>query len=248
MTDFSIWPILLCMIIPFCYWIIYQKDRQRLLKLLTILGVLIVCVLLSDNFFVTATNDFESFLARTLSYSLLPFLIVSIVFLGIFKDSSFLEFKTFGLGKHGIVKTSKLFLYFIPIIVVMDILIYLIMLHNLNNGLMGGTDLLNGVIYFFDAFNEEFLCRGILFMVLLSFTSTKTAWVTSIAGFALGHTHYYLAEPSLSHYLPMLSVIIVAIIAIEIARRSENILGSWLIHGSSNFLSIAVLPLIFGTT
>jgi len=246
MTESSVWPLLLCMIVPFSYWIKFQRDKQHFLKLLAILGVLIVCVLLSDYFIVNATNDFESFMDRILSYSLLPFVLILIIFKGIFKDSSFLEFKKFSLGRQGVVKTTRLFLYCIPIIIVLDVLIYLIMLQNLNNSRMGSTDFWNGGIYFFDAFNEEFLFRGILFMVLLSLTSLRAAWVTSIAGFALAHTRYYLAEPSLIHYLPMLSVIVVAIITVEIARRSENIIGSWLIHGSSNFISVTFLPVILG--
>jgi len=103
-------------------------------------------------------------------------------------------------------------------------------------GITWDADLIAGAISFFEAFTEEFFFRGLLFIFLLKKTDLKIAYVTSLASFILIH-------PQNLTTLLIVPTIVQGIIALEIARRSYNIIGSWMVHGSNRFFELVILPL-----
>jgi hypothetical protein len=42
----------------------------------------------------------------------------------------------------------------------------------------------------------------------------------------------------------IIGTIVQGILTIEIARRSQNIIGSWLLHGSNRFFELVIIPLL----
>jgi len=95
-----------------------------------------------------------------------------------------------------------------------------------------------GVVSFAESFTEEFFFRGILFLFLMSKTNLKIAYVTSLASFVLMHPQNF-ANPFI------ISTIVQGFLTIEICRRSKNLVGAWVIHGTNRFFSIAIMPFLF---
>jgi membrane protease YdiL (CAAX protease family) len=132
--------------------------------------------------------------------------------------------------KQGLRKSLFWFLLFLPIMFIVSGLIQYF------NGATWSADPVAGTISFFEAFTEEFFFRGILFIFLLQKTNMKIAYVTSLACFILVH-------PQNLTTLFIVGTIIQGIVTLEIARRSQNIIGSWMLHGSNRFFELAILPL-----
>jgi hypothetical protein len=60
--------------------------------------------------------------------------------------------------------------------------------------------------------------------------------MTSLASFIFIH-------PQNLTTLFIVGTIIQGIVTLEIARRSQNIFGSWMLHGSNRFFELVLLPL-----
>ena len=68
-------------------------------------------------------------------------------------------------------------------------------------------------------------------------TNFKVAYITSLASFILLHPQNF--------FNPFIIITIIqGFITLEICRRSKNITGAWLVHGSNRFFSIALYPFI----
>ncbi|MCK4332984.1 MAG: CPBP family intramembrane metalloprotease [Thermoplasmatales archaeon] len=96
---------------------------------------------------------------------------------------------------------------------------------------------MTGIISFFEAFTEEFFFRGILFIFLLNRTNLKIAYITSLASFVLVHPQHLTT-------IFLVATIVQGILTIEICRRSDNLTGTWLLHGINRFFIIAIVPLL----
>lgn len=90
---------------------------------------------------------------------------------------------------------------------------------------------------FVEAFTEEFFFRGILFVLLTQKTNVKIAYITSLTSFTLMHPQNLMT-------FFLISTLMQGILTVEIARKSQNILGAWLLHGSNRFFQLVLLPLI----
>ena len=95
-----------------------------------------------------------------------------------------------------------------------------------------------GVVSFVESFTEEFFFRGILFIFLLSRTNLKIAYVTSLTSFVLMHPQNF-TNPFI------ISTIVQGFLTIEICRRSKNLVGAWVLHGTNRFFSIVIIPILF---
>jgi membrane protease YdiL (CAAX protease family) len=135
------------------------------------------------------------------------------------------------MTKQGLKKSFFWFLLFLPIMLVVTGCIQFFIGVTWNSNIEAGT------ISFFEAFTEEFFFRGILFIFLLQKTNMKIAYVTSLASFILIH-------PQNLTNLFIVGTIIQGFVTLEIARRSQNIIGSWMLHGSNRFFELVLLPLL----
>ncbi len=95
-----------------------------------------------------------------------------------------------------------------------------------------------GVVSFVESFTEEFFFRGILFIFLMRKTNFKIAYITSLTSFILMHPQNF-TNPFI------ISTMVQGFLTIEICRRSKNLVGAWVVHGTNRFFSIAIIPFLF---
>ena len=227
--NFFLLPMLVPMLLPLFYCIKYK--RESLVEIASIILVMIIIVvlywpLLVSNFLLTYTYIAVKFL--------LFFILPIIILLLLKRDKSILNLGQYGIRKDGLKKSLGLCTLFLPIMLGVTFVIKYF------NGTFYDADVLGGTISFFEAFSEEFFFRGILFIFLLSRTNLKIAYITSLASFILMHPQH------LENYtnLFFITTIIQGVLTIEIARRSENIIGAWLLHGINRFFVIVIIPLL----
>lgn len=188
-----------------------------------VLIVVLYWPLLTSNFFSTYTY----IAVKVLLFILLPLG----AFLLIKRDTSPLHGDRYGIKKNGLKKSCFFFMLFLPIMLIVTFVIKYI------NGVSADVDVAVGTLSFFEAFTEEFFFRGILFFFLLKKTNLTIAYLTSLASFTLMH-------PQNLTNIFIIGTIVQGILTIEIARRSQNIIGSWLLHGSNRFFELVIIPLL----
>lgn len=228
--DFFLWPILLPLFIPIVYCIRYKKESLTEVLVIALVIALIIGLwpIYSDGHLGYSTGAYVSSKA-------LLFIVLPIIALLLFKrNRTPLNFKQYGIQKEGLKKSVMLCLILLPVMLIATYIVKIV------SNPTSPADSVYGTIMFFEAFTEEFLFRGVLFILLLGLTNTKIAYVTSFAGFLIMHTQYYMNGLDIG----LLMVFVQSIATIEIARRSNNIVGSWLLHGINRFFSLAIFPLI----
>jgi membrane protease YdiL (CAAX protease family) len=223
--DLFLGPMLIPMIIPLSYCVKYKREALVEIGIIILTMVLIVVLywpLLTSNLVFTYTYPVVKFLL----FVFLPLFL----FFVIKRKTLPLHGELFGVTKKGLKKSLFWFIFLLPIMIVVTGLIQFFI------GITWDADLIAGAISFFEAFTEEFFFRGLLFIFLLKKTDLKIAYVTSLASFILIH-------PQNLTTLLIVPTIVQGIIALEIARRSYNIIGSWMVHGSNRFFELVILPL-----
>jgi len=220
---------LIPMIIPILYAIKYRKES--LVDIIILILIMIVIVIfywpLTISFYFSA-NIFSKFIL----FVLFPLLIFFIIFK--IKNNELnnkvLNLSQFGLTFKGLKSSVKLGLIFIPLMLIITFLVKYII-----NGYYT-IDFFLGFISFFESFTEEFLFRGVLFLFLIRKTNLKVAYVTSLSSFILMH-------PQNFSNLFIISTLVQGLITLEICRRSRNLAGAWIVHGTNRFFSIVIYPL-----
>jgi membrane protease YdiL (CAAX protease family) len=99
------------------------------------------------------------------------------------------------------------------------------------------TDPVWNVIMFFEAFNEEFLFRGVFFLYLSKLTNTPVAFTTSVLAFTLAHPQHFTS-------LFLISTLMQGILLGLVTVKTENIIGPWISHGLNRTI-IQVLRVLF---
>jgi len=224
--DLFLWPMLIPMIIPLIYCMKYKIEALIDVGIITLAMILIVVLywpLLTSNIALTYTYP----LVKLLLFVLLPIFL----FLVIQHKASTLHGALYGVTRQGIKKSFFWFILLLPIMIAVTGSIHYF------HGVTWNADLIAGTISFFEAFTEEFFFRGILFIFLIQKTSMKIAYVTSLASFILIHPQHLTT-------IFIVATIVQGIITLEIARRSQNIIGSWMLHGSNRFFELVILPLL----
>lgn len=223
--DFFLWPMIIPMIIPLVYCMRYKRD-----SLVDLLTIILAMVLIVVSYWPLLTSN----LAYAYTYPVVK--IVLFVFLPLFlflvikRKFSPLQGEAYGVTKQGLKKSLVWFILFLPVMIAVTVLIHYFL------DVTWGANLSSGVISFFEAFTEEFFFRGLLFVFLVKITEVKIAYVTSFASFLLIH-------PQNLTTLFVVGTVVQGIFTLEIARRSNNIIGSWMLHGSNRFFELAILPL-----
>jgi membrane protease YdiL (CAAX protease family) len=141
------------------------------------------------------------------------------------------DLSSFGINYKNIDKSIKLGFLFIPIMLFITFSVkYMI-------GASYDANFSLGIVSFIESFTEEFFFRGVLFLFLLNKTNLKIAYVTSFLSFVLMH-------PQNFNNLFIFSTIVQGIITLEICKKTSNLTGSWIVHGTNRFFSIAIYPLL----
>lgn len=170
-------------------------------------------------------STYTYIVGKTLLFVVLPI----IIFIVVQRNTSLVHLNVYGIKKEGGKKSLMWFILFLPLMLVATGFLQYF------NGMDWNADVLAGSISFFEAFTEEFFFRGILFIFLSQKIPIKIAYATSLASFTLMH-------PQNLESLFILGTLLQGILTLEIARRSQNILGAWLLHGSNRFVQLALLP------
>ena len=221
-----LWPMLVPMIIPLFYCFKYKKESLAEIGTITASMFLVVVLywpLQSSNFLSTQTYTAVKFLL----FVILPLLCLLILK----RNKSPLKLEHFGIKKEGTKKSLWLCILFLPIMLVVTFVIQYV------NGVTLDVDVLTATISFFEAFTEEFFFRGILFIFLLNRTNLKIAYFTSLASFVLVHPQHLTT-------IFLIATVVQGVLTIEICRRSDNLIGAWLLHGINRFFIIAIFPFL----
>lgn len=233
--DFFLWPMLLPLTLPISYSILYKRDRIGEILVITLSMILIVILYWPVSLWLHIdANIYSKFFLFVIIPIFLLYIYDRVHKYSFNSDEKIFDWNRFGINSEGFEKSLKLGLLFIPIMIIVTFLI------NYYHGIFYPGDIFIGSVYFVEAFTEEFLFRGILFLFLLKSTNIKIAYITSLASFILMHPQH------LENYtnLFFISTIVQGVLTIEIARRSENITGAWLLHGINRFFIIVIIPLL----
>ncbi|MBN1860742.1 MAG: hypothetical protein JW840_04690 [Candidatus Thermoplasmatota archaeon] len=223
--DLFLWPMLLPLILPLIYCVKYKKES--FVEIGTIILVMVLIVLLYWPM-VTSTIFFSYtyIVTKFLLFVVLP--IISFVLIQ--GNTTPFHLDIYGLKKQGVRMSLFWFLLLLPVMLATTFII-----HYFSNG-SWNVELVAGVMSFFEAFTEEFFFRGILFVFLLQKINMKIAYITSLTSFILMH-------PQNLTTLFIFGTVLQGILTLEITRRSQNITGAWLLHGSNRFFQLVLLPL-----
>jgi membrane protease YdiL (CAAX protease family) len=224
--DLFLWPMLVPMILPFVYCMKFKRDALFEIGSITVVLMLIVVLywpLLMSNFLLAYTYTGT----KVLLFVFLPL----VTFLLMKRNSSPLQGSLYGIEKKSMKNSMVWCLLFLPFMLIVTGLIQFF------HGITWDADVVAGIISFFEAFTEEFLFRGILFIFLVQRTNMKIAYVTSLLSFILMH-------PQNLSTIFIVGTIVQGVLTLEIARRSHNIIGSWVLHGSNRFFTLVLLPLL----
>ena len=226
-----LWPMLVPMVFLLLYSMKYIKEGMREIGTIILVMILIIVLywpLMTSAFFSTYTY----IVVKTLLFVLLPI----IAFIVVKRDTFLVRLTDYGIKKEG---TKKSFIWFILFLPLMLVATFLLQYFNGQyfTDIEWNADVMAGSISFFEAFTEEFFFRGVLFILLSQKIPMKIAYVTSLASFILMH-------PQNFDTLFILGTILQGVLTLEIGRKSQNILGAWLLHGSNRFFQQAILPFI----
>lgn len=224
--NFFLWPMLLPMILLLFYCVRYKKEAIFEIGIITTVMVLIVLLywpLVTSNIF----SIYTYIVVKILLFVVLPI----VIFVMIKRNTSPLQGAVYGIKKDGLKKSLIWFVILLPIMLVTTGLIQYF------HGVSWNVELVAGIISFFEAFTEEFFFRGVLFIFLLQKTSVKIAYATSLASFTLMH-------PQNLTTIFITGTLLQGILTLEITRRSQNVFGAWLLHGSNRFFELVLIPLL----
>ena len=222
---------LIPMIIPIIYGLKYKRESLQEISVITVVMIFIVIVYWPLTL---GLNSSSNIIAKTLLFVLVPIFFLLLLFkirakLG--NEKQDFQLNLFGITRNGFYKSMKLGFLFLPFMLIVTFLV---------KYMMGGDYDPNfplGFVSFIESFTEEFFFRGILFLFLMSKTNFKIAYITSLSSFILMHPQNF-TNPFI------ISTIFQGLITLEICRRSKNITGAWIVHGSNRFFSIALYPLL----
>ena len=223
---------LIPMVLPLVYAVKYKRDSLIEIGVITFTMIFIVVAYWPLTLGLNSTSNIVT--------KFVLFVFVPLVFLYITwkirnkqknKKQEY-SFKQFGITEERFEKSLKLGFLFLPIMLIVTFIA-----KYMAAGTLDGNFSL-GVVSFVESFTEEFFFRGVLFLFLMSRTNLKIAYVTSLASFVLTHPQNF-TNPFI------ISTIVQGFLTIEICRRSKNLVGAWVLHGTNRFFSIAIMPFLF---
>ena len=216
------------MVLPLVYTAMYK--RNYLVEILLIISSMMFIVLaywpLTTGFQATA-----NIIPKFILFVFVPFTLL----LSYWKLKKEREdhFALVGLTETNIERSFKLGLALIPLMILTTFVVkYMIGLSSIE------PNIEVGVVSFIESFTEEFFFRGILFLLLIKRTNFTIGYITSLTSFTLMHPQN-ITNPFI------ITTLIQGILTLEICRRTKNLAGAWVLHGTNRFFSIVILPFIF---
>lgn len=221
-----LWPFLLPITGLWFYSMRYKPEVSRVIGFIVLSSVLIVLFympLLQTDVFGQYTYIFVKYLL----FIILPLLLVS--FGGRILISEFL--KKCGVRREAVLISVRWGVVLLPVMLGVSFILFLLL------GLASDCNWLNGCISFFESFSEEFYFRGVLFLLLLPLFRFEVVYVVSVSSFILVHPQNFSS-------VFLIGTMVQGVLTVEIVRRSENLLGAWILHGLNRVFVIVVLPFI----
>lgn len=222
---------LIPMVLPILYAVKYKRESLVEILLITITMIFIVVAYWP---FTVGFNSDANIFPKFLLFVFIPLIVLYLTWKIRNKDKKKdYPFEQFGITNKGIEKSLKFGLILIPIMLIVTFIAKSFMT---SASIQPNFPL--GVVSFVESFTEEFFFRGILFLFLLTKTNLKIAYITSLASFTLMHPQNF-TNPFI------ISTIVQGLLTIEICRRTKNLTGAWVLHGTNRFFSIVILPFLF---
>jgi membrane protease YdiL (CAAX protease family) len=222
--DLFLWPMLLP-IIPLLVYVLLRK-RVYLAEVFAIFLVMVTIVVV----YWPLTTVVPSPANIVVKFTLFVF-VPLVVLLALQGRKTQIRLADFGLKTEGMKASILLSLAFLPIMLLITFVVHW------HNGASVPPDGVLGIISFIEAFTEEFFFRGILFLFLLPRTNLAAAYSVSLVSFVLMHPQHLSS-------LFLVVTIVQGILTMEICRRSSNLIGAWILHGTNRFYSITFLPVL----
>ena len=228
--DLGIFPIalmLLALVIPIVYCIKWKKTNLRKVVLISICCIFIVILYPITTFLGNIMEPtLAYFLGKLILFTLLPF--ATILYLERWKIKT--TFMELGVKKEKLIISILLGLGVLLITVVIAFLIY-------GLGQAEFPSAYWNTIMFFDAFNEEFLFRGVLLLYLWKITDLKIAYATSVLAFILAHPQNFTS-------LYLTSTAAQGILLGIVTYKTKNLIGPWISHGLNRVIPQIISALL----
>ena len=228
--DFGIFPIALIpfvLVIPIFYCIKWKKTNLRKVVLISICCIFIVIlypitIYLGD--IIEPTIGY--FLGKLILFTLLPF--ITILYLERWKIKT--AFRELGIKKEKLMMSILLGLGVLIITVILSLIL-------IKWGPTEPPSAYWTTIMFLDAFNEEFLFRGVLLLYLWKITDLKIAYVTSVLAFTLAHSQNFTS-------LYIISTVAQGILLGIVTYKTKNLVGPWISHGLNRVIPQIIAALL----
>jgi membrane protease YdiL (CAAX protease family) len=228
--DLGLFPIalmLLALVIPILYCIKWKKTNLRKVVLISICCIFIVILYPITTFLGNIMEPtLAYFLGKLILFTLLPF--VTILYLERWKiKTTFIEL---GVKKEKLTMSILLGLGALIITVILALIL-------IKWGQTEPPSAYWNTIMFFDAFNEEFLFRGVLLLYLWKITDFKLAFATSVLAFILAHPQHLTS-------LSLITVAAQGILLGIVTYKTKNLVGPWISHGLNRVIPQIIAALL----
>jgi len=228
--DLGLFPIalmLLALVIPILYCIKWKKTNLRKVVLISICCIFIVILYPITTFLGNIMEPtLAYFLGKLILFTLLPF--VTILYLERWKIKT--TFMELGIKKEKLMMSILLGLGALIITVILSLIL-------IKWGQTESPSAYWNTIMFFDAFNEEFLFRGVLLLYLWKITDFKLAFATSILAFILAHPQHLTS-------LSLITVAAQGILLGIVTYKTKNLVGPWISHGLNRVIPQIIAALL----
>jgi len=228
--DLGLFPMalmLLALVIPISYCIKWKKTNLRKVVLISICCIFIVILYPITTFLGNIMEPtLAYFLGKLILFTLLPF--VTILYLERWKIKT--TFMELGIKKEKLMMSILLGLGALIITVILSLIL-------IKWGQTESPSAYWNTIMFFDAFNEEFLFRGVLLLYLWKITDFKLAFATSILAFILAHPQHLTS-------LSLITVAAQGILLGIVTYKTKNLVGPWISHGLNRVIPQIIAALL----
>jgi membrane protease YdiL (CAAX protease family) len=215
---FPIALMLLALLIPIIYGLKWKRESLRKVAIISI-----CCVLIVIGYRITV--DLGKIIEPTLGYLIGKFILFTLFPLIAIIYLEKCEIKAV-LLQTGVKKEKLLLsvLFGLGVLIITAILTLIVWW-----GKIESASLYWDVILFFEAFNEEFLFRGVLLLYIWKITNLKVGYSTSVLAFILAHPQHLTA-------LSLLVVTTQGILLGFVTYKTKNIIGPWISHGLNRII------------
>jgi membrane protease YdiL (CAAX protease family) len=210
LDEFPLALMAIVLLIPLAYCAVWRKTSLRKAAAIWLLGLIIVLLYPIVTYAFEHAGDLGYFLAKLAIFVLLPIGILAILE----KWTPGTVLMRVGVRRENMGRSILYGLIAAAITIAVTMII----------STTTSVDLVSDTILFLDAFTEEFLFRGVLFLYLMTLIDWRVAFGTSVLAFVLVHPQNFTN-------LFIISTIVQALLLTWVAFKTENIIGCWISHG-----------------